>query len=113
MLKVDVEAVMIVVSNLLLALAPLVHGLFQLAWFLLIARIVFSWVRPNPGPGLVRSVVSGVYRVTDPVLYRVREALPFLQVGGLDLSPMALLVAMSFADRFITSTLVDVGLGLV
>ncbi len=101
-----------ILVNLLLALAPAVHGVFQLAWFVLITRIVFSWIRPNPGPGLVRSIVQGVYRLTDPVLDRTRRLLPFLNLGGLDLSPIALFLALGVVDRFVTTTLFDLGASL-
>lgn len=101
-----------IVGNLLLALAPVVHTVFQIVWFVLLARIVFSWIRPNPGPGLVRSAVEAVYRVTDPVLGRVRRALPFLVVGGLDLSPIALFLGIGFLDTFLTRTLTDAGMAL-
>lgn len=79
---------------------------------MLLARILFSWIRPNPGPGIVRTVIEGIYGVTDPVLTRVRRALPFLVVGGLDLSPIALFLGIGFLDTFLTRTLVDVGLSL-
>ncbi|MCB9675833.1 MAG: YggT family protein [Alphaproteobacteria bacterium] len=103
---------MMVLGNLLVALAPVVHTVFQIAWFVLLARIVFSWIQPNPRPGLVRSVISGVYQVTDPVLDGTRRLLPFLRIGALDLSPIALFLALGFADRFLTSTLYDVGYAL-
>ncbi|MCB9685246.1 MAG: YggT family protein [Alphaproteobacteria bacterium] len=100
---------MIVLSNLFVAGGQLVHGLFQLAWWVLMARIVLSWLRPQPSNDLLRSLVVGVYRLTDPVLDRVRRALPFLVVSGLDLTPIAVFFAMGFADRFLTSTLIQVG----
>lgn len=100
---------MFVIGNLLLAAAPAVHGLFQLAWLVLFVRILFSWIRPNPGAGFVRTVVNGVYALTDPVLERTRRALPFLNAGGLDLSPIALFLALGVVDQFATSTLIDLG----
>lgn len=96
-----------VVGQLLFATAQLVHAVLQLAWFLLLARIVLSWVNPSPPPGLVRSVIGGIYRLTDPVLDRARQALPFLVVGGLDLTPIAVFFAIRFTDTFLTGSLMQ------
>lgn len=100
---------MIVIGNLLMSLSTVVHGVLSLFWGLLVARIVLSWVRPAPPPGLVRSLVSAVYQLTDPVIDRARAWLPFLQVGALDLSPIAVFLALGFLDSFLTRTLFQVG----
>jgi YggT family protein len=102
-----------VLGDFLIAASSVVHAVFQLAWFVLLARIVLSWVRPNPPPGIARSLVSAVYAVTDPVLDRARRLLPFLVVQGLDLTPIAVFLALGFADRFLTSTLAHLGASLI
>ena len=103
---------MFVLGNLVIAIAGLVHAIFQIAWWVLIARIVLSWIRPNPRNDLVRSAVGAVYTLTDPVLDRARRTLPFLQVGALALSPIAVFLALAFADSFITSSLYALGASL-
>ena len=72
---------------------------------MLLARILLSWVNPSPPPGIVRSLVNGVYQLTDPVLDRARQWLPFLVVGGLDLTPIAVFFGIQFADTFLTGSL--------
>ncbi|HHO53264.1 MAG TPA: YggT family protein [Deltaproteobacteria bacterium] len=104
---------MIVLGNFLVALGGVVHTTLSLASLVLIARVLFSWFRPNPPAGLLRTLVSAVYRLTDPVLDRTREWLPFLQIGGLDLSPIAVFVAISFLDRFLTGSLTQLGYGML
>lgn len=104
---------MIVLGNFLVALGGVVHAVLSLASMVLIVRVLFSWFRPSPPAGVLRSVVSAVYQLTDPVLDRARSLLPFLSVGGLDLSPIAVFVAISFLDRFLTGTLTQVGHGLL
>ncbi len=96
---------MFVLSNLLIALAGLVHAVFQIAWWVLIARIVLSWIRPDPRNSFVRTVIHAITQLTDPVLDRARRAMPFLQVGGFDLSPIAVFLLLGFADTFITRSL--------
>jgi len=62
---------------------------FQVYIFLVVARALISWVGPDPYHPLVRFLS----RVTDPVLDRLRRLLP-LQFGGIDLAPLALLLAL-------------------
>jgi len=104
---------MIVLGNALVALASLVHGVFSLATAALFARIVLSWIEPRPRNDLVRTLISGLYQLTDPVLNRVRRLLPFLVLRGLDLSPIALFLGLGFADRFLTGTLTSMGAALL
>lgn len=103
---------MFVVGNLVQSLAILIHTVFQIYWWILIARIILSWVNPNPANDLIRSLVYFVYRVTDPVLFKVRQLLPFLVVGGMDLSPIALFLALGFVDQFLYYTLMDLARSL-
>ena len=104
---------MFVFGNLLIALATAIHAIFQVAWWTLIARILMSWFQPNPSNELIRSLISAVYNLTDPVLDRVRRALPFLVVSGLDLSPVALFIGLGFVDQFTYSTLVHAGYAMM
>ena len=65
----------------------LVCNLFAVAFVLLFARVVLSWIPIAPGSPLT-PVYSFVFAVTEPVLAPIRSALPPLNVGGvgLDLS---------------------------
>jgi YggT family protein len=67
----------------------LVNLVFQVCIFLVVARALISWVGPAPYHPFVRFL----YRATDPVLDRLRRLLP-LQFGGIDLTPVALLLAL-------------------
>lgn len=102
-----------ILGNILIGLGAVVHSVFQLAWGVLLARIVLSWLQPNPGPGFVRSVINAVYALTEPALAKARNLLPFLRVGALDLSPIALFLALGFLDNVITRSLFDLGHRLV
>ncbi len=98
---------MFVLANVLSGVAGVLHTVMQLAWFVLVARMVLSWVRPNPPVGLIRIAVETVYRLTDPVLVKARQWLPFLQVGALDLSPIAVFLALGLVDQVVTSSLLQ------
>lgn len=98
---------MFVLGNFIQALAMVIHTVFQIYWWILIARIILSWVNPNPMNDIIRQIIYFVYRATDPVLYKIRQVFPFLVVGGLDLSPIALFLVLGFVDQFVYYTLLD------
>lgn len=98
-------------ANVLIASASVVHSLLGLAWWVFVFRIVLSWIGPRPTNDFVRSLVSAIYALTDPVLDRLRGALPFLRVGMLDLTPIAVFLAIGFLDRVIPPTLVQLAGG--
>ncbi len=88
-------------NMLIVALARIVDMAFNIYFFIVIARALVSWVNPDPYNPIVRFLHSA----TDPVLYRLRRLLPFLQAGSFDLSPMALLLLLSVAQQVIMSFL--------
>ena len=63
--------------------------------WILIARVLMSWSNPNPYNPLVQFVL----RLTEPVLAPIRRVLP--SMGGLDLSPIVVFVALMFVKRLI------------
>lgn len=67
----------------------LVNLVFQAYIFIVVARVLFSWVAPASYHPIARFLALA----TDPVLDRLRRLLP-LQFGGLDLSPAALLLGL-------------------
>jgi YggT family protein len=62
----------------------------QIYYFILLARIILSWIPRLPEP--VLPLARGVRAVTDPLLLPLRNALPPLRTGAvaLDLSPVVL-----------------------
>ena len=98
---------MFVASNLLLALANLIHLLLQAYFWIIIARAVLSWVNPDPFNPIVRFL----YRVTEPVLRPIRDRLPTFSMG-IDLSPMVVILAIYFLDSFLVYSLRDLALSL-
>ena len=74
---------MFVVGNLLEAVALVVEYVLQIYSWIVIARVVISWVNADPYNPIVRAI----YSVTEPVLYRIRRALP-VYGGGIDFSPI-------------------------
>ncbi|HYE92086.1 MAG TPA: YggT family protein [Terriglobales bacterium] len=97
---------MFVASNLLLTVARLLELVVNVYIWIIIARALISWVNPDPYNPIVRFL----YRVTEPVLRQVRYRMP--DMGGLDLSPMIVILLLYVVDWFLVSTLRDFALGL-
>jgi YggT family protein len=93
---------MFIVANLLAALAQVLDYLLWAYVWILLARIVISWVNADPANPIVRFL----YAATEPVLERARRLLP-LQAGGFDLSPIIVWIAILFLQRFLVRSLYD------
>ncbi|TWJ14332.1 YggT family protein [Geobacter argillaceus] len=94
---------MFIFANFLVAVARLADILLTIYMYLIIGRAIISWVNPDP----YNPIVSFLTRVTEPVLDRVRSKLPNL--GGLDLSPMVVILIIIFLQKFAVDSLYDVG----
>lgn len=91
---------MLVIGNFLDALAYVLEKALSAYMWIIIGRSVISWVNADPYNPIVRFL----YEVTEPALSRIRRLIPILG-GGLDLSPMLLIVALWFLQLFLVPTL--------
>jgi YggT family protein len=89
-----------------MATNPFLWLIRELIWiyiYIVIAAVVFSWLVVfnvvNTRNQIVNSIGRFLYLATEPVLGRIRAFMPSL--GGLDLSPMILILALIFLDRLI------------
>ncbi len=85
----------------MVGLFMLLARVVQLYIYILIARCILSFVRPNPYNPIVRFI----YQITDPLMDAVRRAFPFLAIGGLDLSPIAIIFLLQFTLQVLGSLL--------
>ncbi|MCK5656752.1 MAG: YggT family protein [Syntrophobacteria bacterium] len=93
---------MFVLGNLLDALASILYLVLNLYMWIIIARAVISWVNPDPYNPIVRFL----YSITDPVLLAIRRRLP-LSFGGMDFSPIVVILAIIFLQKFLVASLHD------
>jgi YggT family protein len=91
---------MFVVNNFLLSIAQLADFLLTAYMWIIIGRAVISWVNADPHNPVVRFL----YEATEPVLSRIRRFLP-MSMGGIDFSPMILILAIMFLQSFLIQTL--------
>ena len=99
---------MFVAGNLLVAVASVLHMLLQAYIWVVIIRVLLSWVNPDPW----NPIVQTLNRLTDPLLEPIRRKM-FRMMGyggiGIDLSPLILIAAVYFLDFFLVGTLHDMG----
>jgi YggT family protein len=93
---------MFILANFLTALAYILNLILGIYMWLIIARALLSWVNPDPYNPIVRFL----YNVTEPLLSTLRRRLPLIY-GGLDLSPIAVLVFIMFCQYFLVESLRD------
>lgn len=98
---------MFVISNFLAALGSVLNILLSVYMWIVIARAVISWVNPDPYNPIVRFL----HAATDPVMYRVRRLLP-VYFGGIDFSPILVIVAIIFLQSFLVQSLFDLSRAL-
>lgn len=74
--------------------AQLLSGFLTLVYWIVIARVLLSWVVRDPSNPLVRLLGT----LTDPLMRPLSRVMTF---GGLDLSPMVVIVGINLLRRVI------------
>jgi len=88
------------------ALYQVVDLVFTIYIFIVVARAIISWVNPDPYNPIVRFL----YNATEPVLNRIRRVLP-LQFVGIDMTPIGLLIGLSFIKQILLQLIVSLARG--
>ncbi|MBX7490577.1 YggT family protein [Helicobacter turcicus] len=68
-------------------------------WVIIIAALI-SWVRPDP----YNPIVQILYRLTEPLYTKIRRIIPTL-IGGVDLTPILVILVLKFIDLFVVQLL--------
>lgn len=74
----------------------ILYALNALQWIVIIAALI-SWVNPDPRNPIVRFL----WGVTEPLFRPFRRLLPPSRTGGIDLSPLFVLLAIFLISRFL------------
>ena len=84
----------------MIAIFYLVLQILKLYSYVVIANVIISWLIAfnvlNTQNRFVYSILELTYRLTDPILIRIRRFLPNL--GSLDISPIILLLLIWFIE---------------
>ena len=77
--------------------------LIQLYSFVLLARIVLSWI---PNVDRSNQIVQFLYQITEPVLEPARRVIP--RVGMIDISPIVVFIGLRMLQSILLNMAVDV-----
>ena len=78
----------------------IVSLVFQVYEFLVLVRVLLTWVNINP----YHTAVQLLHQITDPILIPIRRLVP--PIGGtLDLSPVVALIILEVVQRVLISIL--------
>jgi YggT family protein len=95
---------MLVLGNVLLGLGEVLWGILWLYQWILIARMIISWVSADPR----NSIVSFIHAVTDPPMRLIRRRLPTtLRYFPLDIAFLVLFAFVILARYGIAQSLID------
>ena len=97
---------MFVLGNLLATLADLLNAGLNLYSLAVVARVLLSWVNPDP----FNPIVQFLHQATDPYLDLFRRVIP--TIGPIDISPIIALLVLQAAQHFMVRTLMDLSVRL-
>lgn len=93
------------------SLAAVIDIIFELFMWLLIIQAIMSWLLAfnvlNPRNQVIGMIWQFIMRITEPLLRPIRRILP--NFGGIDLSPMVLILIIYFIRR---AVLIPLSMGL-
>jgi YggT family protein len=96
----------------LLTVLSAVIGIYS---WIVIASVVVSWLVNfnviNSNNNFVITIIEFLYRVTEPVLSKIRRFLPIM--GGFDLSPLVLILFLWFLQAVIGRLILRIMVGSV
>lgn len=95
---------MFVFGNLFSTIGSILNMLLSLYLWIIVARVVFSWVRPDPHNPLVKTIC----KLVDPVTYQISKIIP-TKAGMIDFAPFILMLIIIFLKEFLVKTLFDIG----
>ena len=92
---------MILFANFLNAVARVLHVVLILYMWIVIFRAVLSWVRvPSLYP-----VTVVLQNLTEPVMRPFRKLVPPKALGGIDITPIIVILVILFVDSFLVKSI--------
>jgi YggT family protein len=89
-----------------LKLLHAVSALLTIYMWAVIINALLTWVSPDPYNPVIRILRS----VTEPVYSRIRRWMPFVVMGGFDLSPVVVIIAVQIATALLDRLVFDLGM---
>ena len=76
----------------------LILAILSIVWWIVIVAALISWVSPDPRNPIVRFL----YVTTEPLFRPFRRLIPPSRTGGMDLSPIAVLLIIYAIRTFLS-----------
>ncbi|MGO9379885.1 MAG: YggT family protein [Dissulfurispiraceae bacterium] len=95
---------MFILGNLVISIAQILNIFLDIYFWIIVISALISWVNPDPYNPIVRFL----YRVTEPVLRPIRRIVGN-RLGPIDISPLVIILIITFIQRFLISSLVEIG----
>ena len=91
----------------MLALIQTIVMALDIYWWIIIGAAIFSWLYAfnviNANNQVIATIGRSLYQLTEPIYRPIRRFLP--NFGGVDLSPLVVLVILFFLEQVIRSVL--------
>ena len=95
---------MFILGNFINAVAVILGWVLKLYSIVVLAAVIIQWISADP----FNPIVQTLRALTEPVFAWFRRRLPFLVVGALDLSPVAVLLAITFLQIAVVQSLYQI-----
>ena len=95
-----------ILGILIWAVGDLIYYFLHLYLFAILGLAILSWVKPTGGNALMEIL----YKITMPLMRPVRRVIP--PMGGIDISPIPVLIGLKFLSILLVEPIVTVGMRL-
>ncbi|MBI9110475.1 YggT family protein [Maridesulfovibrio ferrireducens] len=92
----------------ILAVAKVLQIVLNLYMWVVIISALITWVNPDP----YNPVVRFLRKATEPVFAKVRQYIPFVNIGGFDLSPIVVILIIQMLDIALVGNLTRLAYGM-
>ncbi len=89
-----------ILATFIEAIAQILSMVINIYIWVVIISALLTWVNPDPS----NPIVQILNRLTEPVYAFVRRYIPTV-IGGIDLSPIIIILALQFLDLFLVRVL--------
>jgi YggT family protein len=96
---------MLILGNLVYAFGYVLDWVLDIYMWMIIINALLSWVNPDPYNPIVRFL----HAVTEPVLRPIRKLIGY-RLGPVDVSPLIVVIAIVFIQKFLVSSLIELGI---
>jgi len=96
-----------ILSTFIQAIAQILSMVINIYIWVIIISALISWVNPDPS----NPIVQILRRLTEPAYAFVRRYIPTV-IGGIDLSPIIIILALQFLDLFLVRVLFNLARSL-